>query len=101
MKRIAPPSTLLALCGLPAAAMLVLALSGGWVDARQIDPAALGEARTGGLAIETDPALAWVDPVITGPVSPGYKRQRNAARCDEAVWPHIPTVCFPNRPERR
>jgi hypothetical protein len=43
-----------------------------------------------------NPDLAWVDPVITGPVSPGYKRVREAAHCDEAKWPHIPAVCYPD-----
>jgi len=40
--------------------------------------------------------LAWVDPVITGPVSPQYKRLRQRAGCDSATWPHIPAVCYPN-----
>lgn len=39
--------------------------------------------------------LAWVDPVITGPVSDGYARIRKEAGCDEAKWPDIPQVCFP------
>lgn len=102
MNRFAPSRALFAIAGLPAVAMLVLALTGGFVDARQADGTVTSDpAHAEELAIETDPALAWVDPVITGPVSPGYKRQRDAARCDEAVWPHIPAICFPNRPERR
>lgn len=39
--------------------------------------------------------MAWVDPIITGPVSPGYKRLREQAGCDTARWPNIPDVCFP------
>ena len=43
-----------------------------------------------------EPEMAWVDPVITGPVSPQYKRLREAAGCDTAKWPHIPAVCYPD-----
>jgi predicted DNA-binding transcriptional regulator YafY len=39
--------------------------------------------------------MAWVDPVITGPVSPDYRRVREAAGCDTAIWPDIPDVCYP------
>ena len=39
--------------------------------------------------------LAWVDPIVTGPVSPAYRRLREEAGCDAAVWPDIPQVCYP------
>lgn len=39
--------------------------------------------------------MAWVDPIVTGPVSPAYKRLREHAGCDTASWPNIPAVCFP------
>lgn len=39
--------------------------------------------------------MAWVDPVITGPVSPEYRRVREEAGCDRAEWPNIPDVCYP------
>ncbi len=45
---------------------------------------------------EWNPDLAWVDPVITGPVSEEYARIRDKAACDEAVWPDVPKVCFPD-----
>ncbi|MGX5850503.1 hypothetical protein ACWGTO_25820 [Mesorhizobium sp. PL10] len=37
-----------------------------------------------------------VDPVVTGPVSASFKRRQQAAGCDSAVWPKIPTVCYPD-----
>ena len=44
---------------------------------------------------ETLDEMAWVDPIITGPVSPAYKRLRQQAGCDTATWPNIPAICFP------
>ncbi len=46
---------------------------------------------------ETLEEMAWVDPIITGPVSPAYRRLREQAGCDTATWPNIPHVCFPGR----
>ena len=37
-----------------------------------------------------------VDPVVTGPVSAAFKQRQQAANCDSAVWPNIPTVCYPD-----
>lgn len=37
-----------------------------------------------------------VDPVVTGPVSASFKQKQQAAGCDSAVWPNIPTVCYPD-----
>ena len=37
-----------------------------------------------------------VDPVVTGPVSAAFKQRQEAANCDGAVWPNIPTVCYPD-----
>ncbi|TGQ43906.1 MULTISPECIES: hypothetical protein [unclassified Mesorhizobium] len=37
-----------------------------------------------------------VDPVVTGPVSAAFKQRQQAANCDSAVWPKIPTVCYPD-----
>ncbi|MGX9576540.1 hypothetical protein [Mesorhizobium sp. f-mel] len=37
-----------------------------------------------------------VDPVVTGPVSAAFKERQAAANCDSAVWPQIPTVCYPD-----
>ncbi|TIM26767.1 MAG: hypothetical protein E5Y63_27695 [Mesorhizobium sp.] len=37
-----------------------------------------------------------VDPVVTGPVSAAFKQRQEAANCDSAVWPNIPTVCYPD-----
>lgn len=99
------PRSSFALACLPAA-LVVLAFTGDVVDARQAHPVAAPSLQSGDMApdiqdMETDPALAWVDPVITGPVSPQYRRQRDAAGCDQAAWPHIPAVCFPDRKAER
>lgn len=93
MMRLADLSTRLALPVLPAAALALLALAGG-LDARQGEPPGGGRADDPG-AYATDPALAFVDPVITGPVSPQYELVRRQAGCDAATWPNIPAVCFP------
>lgn len=37
-----------------------------------------------------------VDPVVTGPVSTAFKQQRQAANCDNAVWPNVPAACYPD-----
>ncbi|TIS97092.1 MAG: hypothetical protein E5W72_11825 [Mesorhizobium sp.] len=37
-----------------------------------------------------------VDPVVTGPVSAAFKQRQENAGCDSAVWPKIPTVCYPD-----
>ena len=37
-----------------------------------------------------------VDPVVTGPVSAAFKQRQKDAGCDSAVWPKIPTVCYPD-----
>lgn len=37
-----------------------------------------------------------VDPMVTGPVSAAFRQRQEAANCDNAVWPNIPTVCYPN-----
>src|SRR6478736_2992432 len=37
-----------------------------------------------------------VDPVVTGPVSAAFKKRQDAADCDAAGWPNIPTVCYPD-----
>ncbi|MDQ6432601.1 hypothetical protein RB623_00870 [Mesorhizobium sp. LHD-90] len=37
-----------------------------------------------------------VDPVVTGPVSASFRKQREAAGCDKAVWPNVPASCYPD-----
>jgi hypothetical protein len=37
-----------------------------------------------------------VDPMVTGPVSAAFKQKQRAAGCDTAIWPKIPTVCYPD-----
>ena len=36
-----------------------------------------------------------VDPMTTGPVSASFKTQQAEAGCADAVWPDIPTACYP------
>ena len=70
------------------------------VSAPQTDDEAVAVATlmTGadGAAIQPDDALFGVDPVVTGPVSAGFKARRAAANCDTAVWPNIPAACYPD-----
>ena len=71
-----------------------LALSSfGEADIKDAEKAVPPQAESSG---EWKPDLAWVDPVITGPVSKEFQRIRDKAGCDEAKWPDIPTVCFPD-----
>ena len=37
-----------------------------------------------------------VDPVVTGPVSAAFKQRQKGAGCDTAVWPNVPTTCYPD-----
>ena len=37
-----------------------------------------------------------VDPVVTGPVSVSFKQRQADAGCDKAVWPNVPTACYPD-----
>jgi len=71
---------------------------------------AVGAAQSAATLKETRPALPsdrtaeqiyadapdGVDPVVTGPVSAAFKQRQKAANCDSAVWPNIPTVCYPD-----
>ncbi|RWB28416.1 MAG: hypothetical protein EOQ42_07500 [Mesorhizobium sp.] len=72
---------------------------------------AVGAAQSAATSKETRPALPsdtrtaeqlfadapdGVDPVVTGPVSTAFKQRQEAASCDRAVWPNIPTVCYPD-----
>jgi len=38
-----------------------------------------------------------VDPMVTGPTSASFKKQRAENGCDTAVWPDIPLACYPKR----
>ena len=38
-----------------------------------------------------------VDPMVTGPTTTAFKKERAKAGCDVAVWPNIPMACFPRR----
>ncbi len=36
-----------------------------------------------------------VDPVVTGPVSAGFRQTREIFGCDRAAWPNVPAACYP------
>lgn len=61
-----------------------------------------GMALDGGQAVVTEAAEIFadapdgVDPIVTGPVSAAFRHRQADAGCDKAVWPNIPTVCYPN-----
>jgi hypothetical protein len=42
-----------------------------------------------------DDAPDGVDPVTTGPVSAAFKTRQAEAGCAGAVWPNVPTACYP------
>ena len=80
----------LAVLSVLAAGILAVSHVGG--SARQADePLADAPVSEPGTVAE----LAWVDPIVTGPVSPAYRRLREEVGCDTAIWPDIPAVCFP------
>ncbi|MEO5756499.1 MAG: hypothetical protein ABIQ51_06550 [Mesorhizobium sp.] len=37
-----------------------------------------------------------VDPMVTGPVSTAFKQRQVSANCEDAVWPNIPMICYPD-----
>jgi hypothetical protein len=72
---------------------------------------AAGAAQSAATSTDTRPALPsdtrtaeqlfadapdGVDPVVTGPVSAAFKQRQEGANCDSAVWPQIPTICYPD-----
>jgi hypothetical protein len=37
-----------------------------------------------------------VDPFVTGPVSTAFRQRQQVLDCENAAWPNIPAVCFPD-----
>ena len=72
-----------------AALSLALAVAGGTFAPQTVDtqptPAELAFAD----------APDGVDPMVTGPVSAGFKEQQEIAGCATARWPNVPLECFP------
>ena len=88
------PSTLrFAVLAVLAGGLLALSPMGGFARQAVDDPVAEAPASRD----ESIGEMAWVDPIITGPVSPAYQRLREQAGCDTATWPNIPDVCFPKQ----
>jgi hypothetical protein len=86
------PSTLrFAVLAVLAAGILALFPMGGIARQASEPPAVEAPAQD----TESLDEMAWVDPIVTGPVSPAYRRLREKAGCDTATWPNIPDVCFP------
>lgn len=88
---------------LPAAAAAVVVLSTGNASPNRSDDARIPLAATEEKLPEEKLAAArfqdapyGVDPVVTGPVSTAFEKRREAAGCDQAEWPHIPSVCYPD-----
>jgi hypothetical protein len=49
-------------------------------------------------AVEAFPDAPYgVDPMVTGPTSASFGKQREVAGCDQATWPDIPLACYPVR----
>ncbi len=93
-----PANPLRVLLPVAAAAGLAALTSVGGIHARQAvdEPRAPVGAQEGEESEGNIGDMAWVDPVITGPVSPEYRRIREEAGCDTATWPNIPDVCYPD-----
>lgn len=53
-----------------------------------------GQTRTAAELAYAD-APHGVDPMVTGPVSASFGKQRDIAGCAQAKWPDIPLACFP------
>ncbi|MBZ9764063.1 hypothetical protein LB553_24745 [Mesorhizobium sp. CA8] len=79
------------------AALGVLVAAGAAQSAaalREADPIAPPDARTAQQMFADAPD--GVDPIVTGPVSAAFKQRQKDANCDTAVWPKIPTACYPD-----
>ncbi|MBZ9844902.1 MULTISPECIES: hypothetical protein [unclassified Mesorhizobium] len=79
------------------AALGVLVAAGAAQSAaalRQADPIVPPDARTAQQMFADAPD--GVDPIVTGPVSAAFKQRQKDANCDTAVWPKIPTACYPD-----
>ncbi|WP_434724440.1 hypothetical protein [Mesorhizobium sp. RIZ17] len=61
---------------------------------READPITPPDARTAQQMFADAPD--GVDPIVTGPVSASFKQRQKDANCDTAVWPKIPTTCYPD-----
>ncbi|MBZ9866684.1 hypothetical protein LB515_14985 [Mesorhizobium sp. CA15] len=79
------------------AALGVLVAAGAAQSAaalRQADTIVPPDARTAQQMFADAPD--GVDPIVTGPVSAAFKQRQKDANCDTAVWPKIPTACYPD-----
>ncbi|RVB79520.1 MULTISPECIES: hypothetical protein [unclassified Mesorhizobium] len=79
------------------AALAVLVAAGAAQSAatlKEARPALPSDTRTAEQLFADAPD--GVDPVVTGPVSAAFKQRQENAGCDSAVWPKIPTVCYPD-----
>lgn len=79
------------------AAVISVALAGSALSAGSPDSKA-PEARKDRTAAEMAYADApyGVDPMVTGPTSGKFKRQRQMSGCEVASWPNIPLSCYPD-----
>ncbi len=76
------------------AVMLAAGVAQSAATSKEARPAQPSDKRTAERLFADAPD--GVDPVVTGPVSAAFKQRQKAANCDSAVWPNIPTVCYPD-----
>jgi hypothetical protein len=79
------------------AALAVILAAGGAQSAtalKETRPALPSDARSAEQLFADAPD--GVDPMVTGPVSAAFKQRQQNVGCDQAVWPKIPVVCYPD-----
>jgi hypothetical protein len=79
---------------LPGALVGMLAISSGATPLAEDDGLPGGRLPVEQASLFPD-APYGVDPVVTGPVSAGFRQTREVFGCDRAVWPNIPAACYP------
>lgn len=82
------------IAGLVLASGAALAASGA--PEAQPFPDAIAERPVANLAAYDEAVPLGVDPMVTGPVSAGFKARQKALDCERAAWPHIPAGCYPD-----
>ena len=81
--------------GTAALAMLLAVGVAHSTDTRRIEaPVSLVEQTAAAEAFSDAPY--GVDPMVTGPTSASFRKEQARNGCDNAVWPDIPLVCYPN-----
>ncbi len=79
---------------LPGALVAMLAMASGATPLASVGRAPEEPLPVAGASLFPD-APYGVDPVVTGPVSAGFRQTREIFGCDRAAWPNVPAACYP------